>query len=263
MFECLRLYTPSVSVAPRQSTRPEGSKLGQYNIPPFTTIMCNFFAAHRHEDYWKNPEEFDAMRFNESQPGEPVSCIDFATEGFFPFGYGAHSCVGRQIAQLVCTIIIARLVGRFVVMPEEGSAPAVFNTTNSVQIFGFTEAVDGVRVNLVERPSCQFSSLNSDVSQTSTAAAKESQLSGDRTRVIDWEEIQQHTKPESLWIVLDGKVMDVTSFMRAHPGGEKVILNQAGKDVTRMFHDVIKHSEAAHKMSEKYIIGVAAARSKL
>ena len=43
LMEGLRLYTPSTSVAPRATTKEEGSKLGDFNIPKGTNVMCNFY----------------------------------------------------------------------------------------------------------------------------------------------------------------------------------------------------------------------------
>lgn len=43
------------------------------------------------------------------------------------------------------------------------------------------------------------------------------------------EEIEKHDKESDCWIVVDGKVHDVTSVLEWHPGGKAAILGHAGK----------------------------------
>jgi len=45
-----------------------------------------------------------------------------------------------------------------------------------------------------------------------------------------------HTTKESLWISIDGKVFDVTSFQPNHPGGVDNILYNGGRDATKIFY---------------------------
>lgn len=58
-----------------------------------------------------------------------------------------------------------------------------------------------------------------------------------------FEEISKHTTVDSLWLVIDGKVYDVTSFLEEHPGGKKPFLKYAGKDCTNKFNSVVDHME--------------------
>lgn len=44
-------------------------------------------------------------------------------------------------------------------------------------------------------------------------------------------EIFQHNTKESLWILIDNKVYDVTNF-KNHPGKMTVLLNNGGQDAT-------------------------------
>jgi L-lactate dehydrogenase (cytochrome) len=39
--------------------------------------------------------------------------------------------------------------------------------------------------------------------------------------LISVEEISKHNTPEDCWIVVDGKVWDITDFAPEHPGGGK------------------------------------------
>jgi len=50
------------------------------------------------------------------------------------------------------------------------------------------------------------------------------------------EEVQHHNKADSLWVVIDGDVYDVTKFQRLHPGGTVPFLEVAGKDATEEFY---------------------------
>lgn len=45
---------------------------------------------------------------------------------------------------------------------------------------------------------------------------------------IDLAVVQQHNARNDCWIVLHGKVYDVTAFLPEHPGGEEVVANLAG-----------------------------------
>jgi cytochrome b involved in lipid metabolism len=49
------------------------------------------------------------------------------------------------------------------------------------------------------------------------------------------EEIQKHNTEDSLWMVLDGKVYDLTLYLDYHPGGRKKLFSGAGKDATMLF----------------------------
>merc|ERR1711975_98955 len=58
----------------------------------------------------------------------------------------------------------------------------------------------------------------------------------------------------SCWVVLDGKVLDVTKFLGDHPGGELAILTFAGKDATEEFN-MIHPPDVVGKYAPDSIIG--------
>ncbi|CAJ2667383.1 cytochrome b5 isoform a-like protein [Trifolium pratense] len=69
-----------------------------------------------------------------------------------------------------------------------------------------------------------------------------------------FDEVSKHNKTKDCWLILSGKVYDVTPFMEDHPGGDEVLLSATGKDATNDFEDV-GHSDSAREMMDKYYIG--------
>ena len=53
---------------------------------------------------------------------------------------------------------------------------------------------------------------------------------------ISLADVAKHNTKADCWVVVDGQVLDVTSFLSEHPGGELAILTFAGKDATEEFN---------------------------
>ncbi|CAG8602830.1 10127_t:CDS:2, partial [Dentiscutata heterogama] len=84
------------------------------------------------------------------------------------------------------------------------------------------------------------------------------------------EELADHNSKKSLYISIKGKVYDVTKFIdeaglehlgfcifnfcSLHPGGEEVLLDEAGRDATEAFEDV-GHSDEAIEILKGLEIG--------
>ncbi|KAG7327183.1 hypothetical protein KOW79_008789 [Hemibagrus wyckioides] len=68
------------------------------------------------------------------------------------------------------------------------------------------------------------------------------------------EEVQAHNTSKDAWLIIHDKVYDITTFLEEHPGGEEVLLEQAGSDATESFEDV-GHSTDARQMLQQYYIG--------
>ncbi|NXJ10595.1 CYB5B protein, partial [Odontophorus gujanensis] len=68
------------------------------------------------------------------------------------------------------------------------------------------------------------------------------------------EEVGKRNSNREVWLVIHGRVYDVTRFLEEHPGGEEVLLEQAGRDATESFEDV-GHSTDAREMLKQYYIG--------
>ncbi|KAI3449301.1 hypothetical protein Pfo_005966 [Paulownia fortunei] len=72
-------------------------------------------------------------------------------------------------------------------------------------------------------------------------------------KVHAFEEVAKHSKKEDCWLIISGKVYDVTPFLEEHPGGDEVMLMSSGKDATADFEDVGHSDDAQEKMKEFFI----------
>ncbi|XP_004744601.1 cytochrome b5 type B isoform X2 [Mustela lutreola] len=68
------------------------------------------------------------------------------------------------------------------------------------------------------------------------------------------EEVAKRNSMKEIWLVIHGRVYDITRFLNEHPGGEEVLLEQAGADASESFEDV-GHSSDAREMLKQYYIG--------
>lgn len=69
-----------------------------------------------------------------------------------------------------------------------------------------------------------------------------------------YEEVAKHNKVDDAWLVIAGKVYNVTDFLDEHPGGEEIIFENVGGDATENFLD-IGHSDDANKILKTKYIG--------
>lgn len=54
-----------------------------------------------------------------------------------------------------------------------------------------------------------------------------------------WQEVSLHSHIENGWIVLEGKIFDISEFLRFHPGGADELVPYLGKDATKAFSTIL------------------------
>jgi len=72
-------------------------------------------------------------------------------------------------------------------------------------------------------------------------------------KYITVEELKKHDKAGDLWISIQGKVYNVSDWLKDHPGGDVPLLHLAGQDVTDAF--IAYHPGSAWKYLDNFFTG--------
>jgi cytochrome P450 len=100
--ETLRLM-PVNGFLPRRALREV--TLGGHTLAPGTFVAPMNGGIGRHPRWWKEPTQFDPLRFS------PERAEDTQHPGIFnPFGGGAHACVGMQLANMEMKLFWHRML---------------------------------------------------------------------------------------------------------------------------------------------------------
>jgi len=67
------------------------------------------------------------------------------------------------------------------------------------------------------------------------------------------EDVKKHNRSTDAWMVINGKVYDVTKYIPYHPGGQKILMG-VGKDGTELYNKYHPWVNA-NFLLEKYHIG--------
>jgi cytochrome P450 len=102
--ESLRLY-PYIYHISRTSIQDD--EMDGHKIPKGSSISLFVYGAHRHKEYWINPEKFDPERFH------PQFVNSFPKEAYIPFGLGPHLCLGNQVALFLLPIVVSEICKKF------------------------------------------------------------------------------------------------------------------------------------------------------
>ncbi|KIX94353.1 uncharacterized protein Z520_10063 [Fonsecaea multimorphosa CBS 102226] len=66
-------------------------------------------------------------------------------------------------------------------------------------------------------------------------------------------EVDAHSSNKDLYLIVHGKVHNVTDFIDQHPGGREKLLETGGSDVTELFENAAHSEDARSLLSEMYI----------
>lgn len=102
--ETLRLRPPAAFVARNVLA---DDQLGGYTVHAGEMVLLFFAAAHRHREFWPDPERFDPERFDPA--------LDKARNSwsYLPFSGGPRVCIGNMFSIVESVILVAQILNRF------------------------------------------------------------------------------------------------------------------------------------------------------
>ncbi len=73
--------------------------------------------------------------------------------------------------------------------------------------------------------------------------------------MIESAELASANTAQKCWVLVNGKVYDVTKYLQDHPGGDQILLKHSGtKDATKGFEQA-EHTKGALDKMETMMIG--------
>jgi cytochrome P450 len=102
--ETLRLRPPAAFVARNVVADDE---LGGYEARAGEMVLLFFAAAHRHPEFWPEPETFQPERFGSELDQERNRW------SYLPFSAGPRVCIGNTFSIIETVILIAQILNRF------------------------------------------------------------------------------------------------------------------------------------------------------
>ncbi len=99
--ESMRLYPP-VYFIDRINIKEE--EYNGYFLPKNSNLLFSIYEIHRHEDYWKDPENFDPHRFTDGK---------IHSSHYFPFGAGPRKCIGNNFAMYEMILAVSTLISKY------------------------------------------------------------------------------------------------------------------------------------------------------
>ena len=74
-------------------------------------------------------------------------------------------------------------------------------------------------------------------------------------KVLNGNEVGQHNSRDSCWVIVQGKVYDVTAYLDKHPGGSQILLQYGGKDATAVYEPIHPEGTIEESLPEEKHLG--------
>ena len=129
-----------------------------------------------------------------------------------------------------------------------GTTSPILSTSEPVTVGEFS----GEHVGVASLPSAQQPAVEQTTS-TTTAGKQQQATPGNMSVTLTRDMVAKHNRADDCWIIVNGKVYDVTPYLPLHPAGARIIVPFCGKDATRVFMNT--HSMRAYRLLERFYIG--------
>ena len=247
--EALRLFPPLIFLMRRVVNKP--LDVCGYTVPVGYNVWVSNAVAQRLPEVFENPDVYDPSRWLN------FDIRKLPPYSFIGFGAGIHTCMGESFAFMQLRTILAVVLSMFDLEmmgdlpPASYEAMVVMPKGPNMIKFVAKKGTSSAGVNAseedagVEGPARSVKVTNQEIG----ARTMNEDVSKQYTR----KEIAKHNSRDDLWIIVKGKVYDVTTYLPVHQGGD-AILKWAGKDATKGVYGP-QHPTTVPKLLERYYIG--------
>ncbi|MEV0296910.1 cytochrome P450 [Nocardia sp. NPDC050710] len=127
--EAMRLHPPAWAFS---RTAIEADSFDGFDLEPGAIVVISPFVNHRFPEFWDSPLTFDPDRFTKERTRVRPPFR------YFPFGWGAHLCVGQHMALTELRVGLAMLLSRYDIELVNGlrvrENPEISNTPDPVLV---------------------------------------------------------------------------------------------------------------------------------
>jgi len=132
----------------------------------------------------------------------------------------------------------------------------IFTIVWTVMIIGFSILFFGQFSSSSDAKSTTSSSTTN--SQTTSSTNQQNNQTTVKTYTLS--EVAKHSSEIDCWMIISGKIYDITDYFGQHPGGDRTMTPYCGKDGTTAYETKDKaraqdHSAYADQLLEKYYVG--------
>jgi sterol 14-demethylase len=256
--ETLRMYPPLIFLMRRVVNKP--LEVCGYHVPEGHNVWVSNAVAQRLPEVFPNPNTYDPSRWM------TFDIRKLPPYSFIGFGAGIHTCMGESFAfmqlRTVLSVILSsfdlEMMGEFpapsyeamVVMPK---GPNMIRFTRKTSAGTTGKGVAGPRAGAAKKAKKKKAVAATTAPSAHGAVSMNAAVDATFTP----KEVAKHNTADDLWIIVKGKVYDVTTYLPVHQGGD-AILKFAGKDATQGVYGP-QHPSTVPKLLERYYIGDLAA----
>jgi len=251
--EALRMHPPIILLMRRALV--DLPVTDKYVVPKGRMLMVSNAIAQRLPEVFERPDEFLPDRW------ATWDISKLPKYSYIAFGSGTHTCLGESFAFLQVRTILNVLLSTYdlelqtpfpepdyesiVVMPKGPNIVAFKRRAPGAGVGVGVGVGAGVGAGGAE-PEPARVQLSGFVDDDPNAANRKRY-----TRA----EVALHNKRDDCWLVVRGKVYDVTHYLHLHQGGDEAILRVAGTDATTQVEGP-QHPGTVPTLLQRFQVGV-------
>jgi len=235
--EAIRMHPPLIMLM-RRVMSPLTMSDGTY-IPAGHRAMVSNAIAQRLPEVFPNPNEFDPSRWDD------FNIAKLPKYSFIGFGAGIHTCMGEPFAFMQVKTILSVILSKY-----ELELVTPFPEPDFTAMVVPPKGPNMVRFKRRENP------LRKGVAKVPRNHISEKQVDpvDDSKTLFTVEEVAAHNTKGNLWIIVKGKVYDVTNYIDLHQGGDAALINWGGKDATEAVYGP-QHPSTVATLLNRFEIG--------